>query len=274
MNSLQDFFSKLPIDKVYDDLLHPSFSAIGTGVRDLLRLAFSPVEFFSEKTRLRMKYHLDLYKEKMEKVGEEDQVNIPDEFGIPILRKLAQTDQKELSEKYLNLLAKAGSNSEIENVHPRYITILDSLSVDEIKIIDEIKEGFQNCAQLIVAPIVGSKAHLSHGFGDKKASPLQTLDAITDTLRYPRRLSQYLDNVVSLGLFEFLPERRFLVFGKDEFDKEKETFLKILEPFFHEAKSYASRLNNHEVFLEIGYLHLTQFGKAFYNACQPIKPKI
>ena len=43
MSSLTELLKKLPIDKVYDDLLHPPLKNVGSGVGNLLEMTFSPL---------------------------------------------------------------------------------------------------------------------------------------------------------------------------------------------------------------------------------------
>ncbi|HHY0488171.1 TPA: DUF4393 domain-containing protein, partial [Vibrio parahaemolyticus] len=60
---------------------------------------------------------------------------VPPEVGVPVLEKLTYVTNDEISELYVNLLAKASTHQSNDLAHPAFTRVIDSLSPDEAKIL-------------------------------------------------------------------------------------------------------------------------------------------
>ena len=83
------------------------------------------------KTRIAIDKNLEKYRLQLEQALEEKIVEVRPEVGVPILEKLAYVSDEELSDLYLNLLAKASVSDTAQFAHPAFIAIISSLTPDE-----------------------------------------------------------------------------------------------------------------------------------------------
>lgn len=102
------------LEKIYDDLFHPSFKTVGSWVKKKLDA-------------------------KLIGVPEEQRQIPPKNIIEPILYNVYLTeDIPDLSEMYLNLLASSINSSTSTIAHPAYIKVIEQLTSDEARILSNL----------------------------------------------------------------------------------------------------------------------------------------
>ncbi|MCL5990592.1 MAG: DUF4393 domain-containing protein, partial [Bacteroidetes bacterium] len=144
MNDLIPIVNKTPEEitkflmEIYEDLAQPGVRKVGLAIEtilDLLNIGLIPIKSFSEKRKIIFLNNMNKYREKIENIDEEKICNIPPEIAVPVFDKLTYTENKNISDLFINLLQKASNSDTIKDVHPNYIKLIESLSPDEAKIL-------------------------------------------------------------------------------------------------------------------------------------------
>ncbi|HCG8254163.1 TPA: DUF4393 domain-containing protein [Vibrio parahaemolyticus] len=126
------------LTQIYTDLAKPGVSQVGAALGSVLGLGNTlliPITLLNEKGRCVLQKNMESYKEQLKHETQDRIAEVPPEVGVPVLEKLTYVTNAEISELYVNLLAKASTHQSNDLAHPAFTRVIDSLSPDEAKIL-------------------------------------------------------------------------------------------------------------------------------------------
>lgn len=212
------------ITMLYQDIAQPGAQQVGKALGGLLQ--FGNIILFA---------NLEKFRSKIENVSPDDICDVPPEIGVPIMNKLGYVSDKELSEMYLNLIAKASVTWSAELAHPGFVSIIDRMCPDEAVLFREIaKKDVVPCISLLYGTNVEFRVF----------EP-----AVLKELTHPNNIDAYIMNLASLGLLTISNN----TWGSHpDYRKVKEA----LASHPHNALAAAE-----------GYVKTSAYGKLFTGAC-------
>ena len=239
---------------IYKDLASPGVKKVGQAlatVFDLCNTLLLPLKLKNARAKALFESQMEQYCAQLEKIPEEKIVEVAPEIGVPILEKLSKTTNRVLSDLYINLLTNASNIDRVTNTHPRFISIIESLTPDEVKILESVKGKRVPFFDLYLksTPTATTGLHL-----DRRATKFDT----NEVLIMPRNAKLYFQNLEGLSLL--YAETRPLT------EQEYEEPINALKTRY--AKSNANVTGTY-VDASRGYYAMTSFGMSFYFACQP-----
>ena len=248
---------------IYGDLAQPSVKKVGTALETVFEFSTSillPLKLLNEKFKANFEKRLNEYKEKLEKVPEEDLCEVNPQIGTPIVEKLSYTTNDEIADLFTNLLTKASSTKSVNIAHPSFVQLIERLSVDEARIIKFLKNKD-------IIPCITFRAHMKDkGKGFFEILKNGTMLPYDVELLFPQNISTYLDNLVGMGVLDISHGLHKMddnlynpIYDKYEYDKVNEQYLK---------KDTFSRVEKKK-----NYYQITDFGKTFIHACNTIENK-
>jgi hypothetical protein len=243
----------------YKDLGQPGVKQVGKALSTVLGLGNTvllPLKMVNEKANALYTHHMDQFRKKLEQVPEEKIVEAAPEIGVPILENLGKTTNEAISQMYINLLANASHIDLVSQAHPRFVSVIESLTPDEALILNE---------KIHQVRFISIESHISfmHG-GEMQHGVSISVDKATkyhksDILHLPENASFYFDNMKGLGLFtEHIGSNHFPVLGDPYAELRKS----------YEAKMVSSGIHNDKRVAVEGYYQTTPFGRLFIKACQ------
>src|SRR5262245_34720346 len=96
--------------EIYGDLAKPGVKQAGRALETVVGLGNTilwPIAWANERSRIALKRNLEKYREEIKHLPEEKVTPVPPEIGVPIAEKLGYVTDEELSDLYVNLLARA-----------------------------------------------------------------------------------------------------------------------------------------------------------------------
>ena len=239
------------IHEVYGDLFKPGVRQVGKALDTVLGLGNTillPVAWGNERVRIASNANLERYRRKMEDIPEDGVCPVPPEVGVPILEKLSYVTNEQLSEMYIELLAKASQKESANVAHPSFVNIINNISPDEaifmrsIRYTDfipyvEVREitSDEKHSWITVDPIVLSPTFLSE-------------------LTYPNNGAAYVSNLLGLGIFAITPGDQLT----------SENAYKDVEEYAQEKLPVrASIKQGKKIIHERGVIRVTAFAKLF-----------
>jgi len=195
--------SKIPVDKVYDDLAHSTASETGKAISKIPR-AINAILAPFEKWMLQREYSIKetekLLALKLESI-EIDDIRMPEaHIAIPTLQAIEYCyDSEILRDMYASLLANAMDKKKYMNTHPAYVEIIKQLTPDEVKILNALPEV---SLQVPMVDIVVEKFAKKGTFTFASNITALSVECGCDL---PDKFSAYIGNLVRLGLIEIPP---------------------------------------------------------------------
>lgn len=247
---------KLPalLPEIYGDLLKPGVKQVGQALETAFGLCntiLSPITWANERTRIALKGNLEKYRAEIEHLPEEKVALVPPEIGVPILEKLGYVTNEELSDLYVNLLAKASCVDTVQFAHPSFVNIVNNLSPDEAVLLKEMHlRG--------TMPFIAVGYIPPSGGGRRIVADLFTGVEAQNNLKFPGNITAYFSNFDGLGLIDI---------RRDNFLTDTSLYVE-LETLYKSAftpvnddyeKSWLS--------FDRGFLDITPFGEMFMTAC-------
>lgn len=246
--------SQIPglMKEIYGDLAKPGVSQVGKALGNILGLGNTilwPVALLNERTKIKLERNLEKYREQLKDIPDNEISEVPPEIGVPVAEKLSYVTNEELSNLYINLLAKASTFKTSKKAHPSFVNIINNLSPDEAILLDQFKKGL---------PVPFVEARLVNKKTSRYAIVHDMLPVLsTDKLTFPENMSSYISNFEGLGLIKIykdvcLEEKLYIPLEKeympifDSIDFDKET----RKPQFHR-----------------GEIMITSFGMLFISGC-------
>jgi len=242
------------LKEIYGDLAKPGVQQAGKALSTVIGLGNTilwPIALINEKAKIALENNLNKYREKLEKVPDEEICEVAPEVGVPIAEKLSYVTNDELSEMYTELLAKASQKSKANVAHPSFVNVINNISPDEAILLKSIKH-------MPGIPFVEVRLK------NKGKNEWQTLDAMKAglsclaKLQYPGNVHAYISNLEGLGLFQIRQD--IYMVGEN-----------IYEPLEDNAKSIYAEIEKHaedkEISFSRGKVEITSFARLFLTAC-------
>jgi len=255
--------SKL-LENVYNDLAQPGVKKIGIALETVLDFSNTllyPLRLTNEKARINFQKNLDGYRQKLEKVKEEDIIQVSPELGVPILEKLTYVQNQDISDLFINLLSSASTTHTVSLAHPSFINLINSISVDEARIIHYL---FKNDCPNIRFIYFKKQKTDSKEYNTSK--PLLTgLENDIDFL-FPQNISVYLNNFLGLGILEYNDDKYFTL-EQELYNKLEQIYSsnKIEYEAYIDQRSAPNTYQSTKVIR--GFYQITDYGKLFIYAC-------
>lgn len=140
MSWVDDLSKVLPVEKAYDDLVHPGAKQVGEAVESSLKAArflIAPLEYLGAQHDRYLRY----LKRISEKVKDKELVEAHPQISGPVFEMLKYTVEDGLiTEMFLNLLARAIDKDRVSEAHPAFVHIVNQLSPDEALMLYEFKK--------------------------------------------------------------------------------------------------------------------------------------
>lgn len=288
------FLDKIPTDKLYEDLFQPGLKKVGIALETVIdygNTILLPLKIANGEANIRLSQHLKDYEKKLAEVSEEELHKVPEYIGLPVIDKLLLLNSNDLSDAFINLLAKASTSSTLGLVHPGFIQTLENLSVDEAKILFHFKNAeriqfinlvYKKYKELIKKPhdleSEGPKTRdaltqqINYTFQDREEVTIEVAKYLTNisnvvSIDFKDNVSIYIDNLHRLGLIEFISNR----YNADDAPIYSHLEEDVYKEYIGECKKFAEEFDKEPYKLSFyntkGYIIFSQYGKAFLNAC-------
>lgn len=245
--------------EIYGDLAKPGVQQAGKALGTIIGLgntALWPISLLNERTNIALKQNLENYRVKMESVPEEEVCEVAPEVGVPIAEKLAYVTNKELSEMYAELLAKASQTQKSGVAHPSFANIINNMSPDEAKLLKAI-QGMRGI------PFVSVRLKWKGKNEWSTIVPVLLDQALVSGLHYPHNAPAYLSNLEGLGILDIRTD--IFMVGDELYEsieiEATKTYSKLTE-FYDER----------ELDLNRGKIEITALGSLFLQACFSSEP--
>ena len=245
---LQDF-----LREIYGDAAKSGAKQVGKALETVFRFGNTlllPLVFANDKARV-LRENMEKYREKLRETPTEDICEVPPEIGVPITEKLGYVTNEELSNMYVELLAKASQVQHSNLAHPSFVNIINNISPDEAVLIRSVKNG--NNIPFVEARLAKT--------GDREFSVVDPLAVELPCFRdlaYPTNIPAYFSNLEGLGIVDIRTDRQIA----DE---------NVYEPIEATVKERYSELvrrnSDREIQFERGTIGFTKFGYLFLRAC-------
>lgn len=247
---------KLPalLSDIYGDLLRPGVKQAGKALETVLGLGNTvlwPLALANERARIALKKNLEKYRKQLESIPEAKVIPVAPEVGVPVAEKLCYVMDEELSDLYINLLAKASCIETAKFAHPSFVNIINNLCPDEAILLKELRGG--RSLPFLTARLV------------EKASDSWTVleDMLTGveeiiTLSYPQNLPAYLSNFEGLGLIEV--RRDIFLTRQGVYEQLEELYRPTYEALQFDHVTHVLEFSK-------GGIDSTKFGQLFLSAC-------
>lgn len=244
---------------IYGDLAQPSVKKVGTALETVFEFSTSlllPVKLLNEKFKINFEKRLNDYKDKIEKISEEKLCEVNPQIGTPLIEKLSYTTSDEIADLFTNLLIKASSIDTVNLAHPAFVQLIERLSIDEARMIKHLLNKD-------IIPCISLRANLSEQDGFHQILINGTLLQFEIELLFPQNIKTYLDNLTSMGILDIShglhkkgDEMYNPIYDKYNYDNVNESYVKL--GAFKDVSKHNS------------YYQITDFGKAFIQACNKI----
>lgn len=252
--------------QIYQDIAQPSVRAIGQALATVFELcptSLLSLKYWTERRRLNFRKRLNEYKRKLDKISEENRIQVDIQIGAPIVEKLTYVTSDEIADLFTTLLANASNKDLAETIHPAFIHIVSELCPDEALIIQYLYEQKKICYIKYFDYLWG------------------VFDSLKDSvnLSSPKNKDMYYAHLIALGVIvenqrsytDFSPTNDSIDAEYSRIEHKIEEMKESLDNKFEDA-SLGELSNILEKFKCInmynrGYYCLTQFGEYFAKAC-------
>ena len=240
---------------IYQDALQPAAKQIGKGLETItkaINVVLSPISGLVWGYDHIQEFIESKIAEKLKNVPE-DRIQTPSPLVAgPLLESLRYTGHEEtLRELYANLLATSIDSKTVKNAHPGFVPILQSMSPDEAKIM-------RLFTTKINAPLIDVRGNTKpEGF----ITIIRNFSSIGHNAgcAHPELTSNYLDNLIRLGLLEIPPDLRLI----------SDSLYEALQdsPELTGIKQQVEASDDLTLDFDKKKIHLTDLGKQFCAAC-------
>jgi len=235
------------IDKLYDEGLSSPVKEVGKIATDVLKTA----RLFAAPFQIAAAYQdrfTRFVNRVIGKVPEDRRTVAASHIAGPIFERLKYLEEdNDLTELYLNLLARAIDKERSGEAHPSFVTIIDLISPDEAMVLYTLKDS------VVPANLNQATRTLdSHGFPIEK-------------LAYPEKFDLYLSHLTSLNLLKDFSET---------IAKAQQSYLSNLANVdVGSGLAWAGLPSGRRTLPAFVSprltIDLTEFGREFVNACVP-----
>ncbi|MGP5209923.1 DUF4393 domain-containing protein [Psychrobacter alimentarius] len=244
--------------EVYGDLLKPGVSQVGQAIGTLIGLGntlLMPLALKNEKSKINIQNNLNIYRQKLETISEENIQSVVPEIGVPILEKLMYVSDETLVDLYTELLAKASDKEQCKSTHPSFVNIINNLSPKESKLLDVIDKSTKAVVDVNVV------------VGESRKPCEQISEFVLDDEYYDKNLTAYLSNLVGLGLIEINLTRHLKDSQRYELLETKIKDVYKKGPVQSDEHNVLFHMRNGDLEFTRGCINTTSFGELFLIAC-------
>jgi hypothetical protein len=256
MNELMNAILKCPeiIKEIYGDVAKPGAQQAGKALGTVLGFGNTilyPMALANEKTRISLEKNFEKYRKKMKDIPDEEICEVSPEVGVPIAEKLAYVTNDELSDMYVELLAKASQKKTAKAAHPSFVNIINNLSPDEAILLKFLQEK-------------EDIAFIETRWDYTNSTQYVALDSMTakipclKEMSFSENFAAYISNLNGLGIVDITTGRSL--------PDEKE--YKLLEEYAE--KKHLKRgldLDEGKIAFKRGIIMINPYGELFIDGC-------
>lgn len=180
--------------ELYGDLLKPGVSQAGKALGSVIGLGNTillPLRLLNGAADAFEKIALQKFADKLSTVEEKRICPIPPEIGVPVLDRISYTKDQSLQNLFVALLATAANIDTAAYAHPAFVKIIDSISPDEAKILQNLaKNPYPGCVKVI-----------DNSEGGRRDLRSYIINPPDDCI-FPENIAAYISNLVGLGLVD------------------------------------------------------------------------
>lgn len=241
------------LKEVYGDLAKPGVEQVGKALGTVMGLGNTilwPVALANEKARISLENNLEKYRNRLKNTLKEEITEVPPEIGVPIGEKIAYVTNKELSDMYIELLAKASTISTASFAHPSFVNVINNLSPDEAVLLKTLRTSQS-------LPFVETRLHINGKQGWNTIDPLYSPLSKVTGISFPNNIVAYVSNFEGLGILQVRTDIYMAAEG-------------LYEPLELECKERFKGVEDIpevEIKFNKGKIEVTPFGSLFLNAC-------
>ncbi|MFB6803434.1 DUF4393 domain-containing protein [Peribacillus butanolivorans] len=251
---------------IYPDLAQPGIKKVGLALETVLDFSNTillPLKLVNEKSKFFFQRHMENYKEKLNKVPEEQIGTVTPEIGLPILDELLRVTNDDLADLFTNLLVNASTVNGSQYAHPSFINIIKSLSADEARIVKYLSE-ISNPSELVIFIRFEKVDSMGSVPLTKEFNNLNNLVP----LDFKENDGFYINNLINLGILQ--PQNIYY--------RDAEKLYKDLEANYQELyKLYLDELNkgiresliqdtNTKLNINRGSNKITEYGESLFKS--------
>ena len=209
----------------------------------------------NEKSKVTIENNLNKYRQKIEKIPENNIQSVVPEIGVPILEKLMYVSDEILVELYTELLAKASDKEKCDSTHPSFVNIINNLSPKEIRILEFIYE--KSLAIVSVNVITDDSSH-----------PVEQISELAlEVDIYDENTTAHISNLVGLGLIDMNFNIQFSNIQRYVRLEDRIKQIYSNAPIELQEVEMISHLMRGNVSFGRGTIKISSFGGLFLKAC-------
>jgi len=243
------------LKEVYGDLAKPGVEQAGKALGTVIGLGNTilwPVALANQKARIALESNLEKYRKRLENTPKEEITEVAPEIGVPIGEKITYVTNEELSDMYVELLAKASIASSASLAHPSFVNVINNLSPDEAVLLKTLRTTLS-------VPFIEIRLHQNREDEWTTLDPLYSPLSKVTGLSFQNNVLAYVSNFEGLGILQVRTD--IFMVGEG-----------IYEPLELESKSRFKGLENFpqprmQIKFQKGKIDVTPFGRLFLQAC-------
>jgi hypothetical protein len=240
------------LKEIYGDLAKPGVAQVGKAFGTILGLGNTilwPFALLNERAKVALEKNLEKYRAQLEQVPEDNIAALPPEIGVPIAEKLSYVTDEQLSDLYVNLLAKASTVNFANVAHPSFVNVINYLSPDEALLLQHLNGDL---------PFVEAR-HETKGSNEFRIlGKLLTGLEFKTKLSFPQNMVAYFSNFEGLGIINVRRDMTIAI------PKLYEDLEQKYRPLYENVQNDK---DSSELKFERGLIELTPFGGLFVAAC-------
>ena len=209
-----------------------------------------PLALLNERATIALEKNLEKYRAQLDQVPLDKISEVPPEVGVPVAAKLTYVTNEQLSDLYVNLLAKASTFDSAHTAHPSFVNVINNLSPDEALLLQEIRGDI---------PFLEARMEKKGANEWRTIYPLLTGLETKAKLSFPQNIVVYFSNFEGLGLVNIRHDI-FLVTPQGLYEEIEKIYRPTCEAVPHDKDIY-------ELTFERGKIEITPFGHLFISAC-------
>lgn len=243
------------LKEVYGDLAKPGVEQVGKALGTVVGLGNTilwPIALANERAKIALENNLEKYRKRLESTPKEEITEVAPEIGVPIGEKIAYVTNEELSDMYVELLAKASTASSASLAHPSFVNVINNLSPDEAILLKALRTSQS-------LPFIETRLHQN---GEREWTTLDhlysALSKVTG-MSFPNNVVAYVSNFEGLGILRVRTD--IFIAGEG-----------FYEPLELESKARFKRFDDipeskMQIKFKKGRIDVTPFGRLFLQAC-------
>lgn len=243
------------LKELYGDLAKPGVQQAGKALETIVGMGNTvlwPVAIMNERAKIALENNLNKYRRKLEDISEEDICQVAPEIGVPIAEKLTYVTNKELSDMYIELLAKASIKDKANSAHPSFANVIANLSPDEAILLKSVRNMMNGI------PFIEVRLTLKQKNEWTVLDPIRPGISCIKDLQEPANIHAYISNFEGIGFFNIRHD--IYLVGDNIYEPLEGYAKKKFAPF---EKGHDDR----KLKFIRGKIEITPFARMFMSAC-------